>query len=281
MLLSRTIRRLAIITVALASCAFAQDFYSGQPPVKAEGKPLSLVNVGIDQKLNQQLPLDLQFRDELGKPVKLGDYFGKKPVVLTLVYYTCPMLCSEVETGMASVFKVLKFDPGREFDAVSVSINPHETPQDAMNEKQKFMHFYGRPQTESGVHMLVGDQASISALAKAIGYRYSYDAKSGQYSHATSIMVVTPEGKLAQYFYGIEYSPKDLRLALVQASQEKIGSVVDEVLLYCFHYDPSTGRYSAAILNIVKLAGISTVFGLVGFMVISLRRERKYGMAAH
>lgn len=281
MQLSKTIRDLAIITAALTSCAFAQDFYSGQPPVKAEGKPQSILNVGIDQKLNQQLPLDLQFRDELGKPVKLGDYFGKKPVVLTLVYYTCPMLCGEVEIGMASVFKVLKFDPGREFEAVSVSINPHETPQDAMAEKQKFMKFYGRPQTDSGVHMLVGDQASITALAKAVGYRYNYDAKSGQYSHATSIMVVTPEGKLAQYFYGIEYSPKDLRLALVQASQEKIGSIVDAALLYCFHYDPSTGRYSAAILNIVKLAGVSTVFGLFGFVMISLRRDRKLGAAAH
>lgn len=281
MKLNRTIRDLAIITAALVSCAFAQDFYSGQPPVKAEGKPQTLLNVGIDQKLNQQLPLDLQFRDELGKPLKLGDYFGKKPVVLTLVYYTCPMLCEEVETGMASVFKVLKFDPGREFEVVSVSINPHETPQDAMNEKQKFMKFYGRPQTESGVHMLVGDQASITALAKAAGYRYNYDPKSGQYSHATAIMVVTPQGKLAQYFYGIEYSPKDLRLALVQASQEKIGSIVDAALLYCFHYDPSTGHYSATILNIMKVAGVSTVFGLFGFVMLSLRREKKLGAAAH
>lgn len=253
----------------------AQDFYSAPPPKQAEGKPAALTNVGIDQHLDQQLPLDLKFRDEFGKPVKLGDYFGQRPVILTLVYYTCPMLCSEVERGMASTFKVLKFEPGREFDAVSVSINPNETPQDAMAEKEKFMKFYDRPGTESGVHLLVGDQANITALAKAVGFRYGYDSVAKQYSHATAIMVVTPQGKLAQYFYGIEYSPNDVRLALVAASKEKIGNLADAVLLYCFHYDPSTGRYSLAILNVVRVAGLATLFGLVAFMMVSIRRERK------
>lgn len=275
MQLSSTIRRLAIILAACLCTAAAQTLYTEPKSLTPVGKPQQLTGVGIDQRLDQQLPLDLDFKDENGKSVKLGDFFGKKPVVLTMVYYTCPMLCSEVETGMASVFKVLKFNPGREFEAVSVSINPNETPADAMKQKQKFVHFYGRPGTEDGLHFLTGAQPSIAALAKAVGFHYSYDAKSGQYSHATAIMVVTPQGRLAQYFYGIEYSPKDLRLALVQASQEKIGTLADVVLLYCFHYDPSTGKYSATILNILRLAGIGTVFLVGAFMLVSLKRERK------
>ena len=239
------------------------------------GKPESILKVGIDQHLNQQLPLDLKFRDENGAEATLRQYFGSKPIILTMVYYTCPMLCGEVQSGLVSALGILRFDAGREFDVISVSINPSETPADAMAKKKQFLSRYHRAGAEHGWHFLTGDKANIDALAKAMGYRYSYDAKSGQYSHGTAIVVVTPEGKLAQYFYGIEYAPKDLRLALVEASRNKIGNVVDAVMLYCFHYDPASGRYSAQILNVVRLAGLLTVFCMGGFLLVAFRRETR------
>jgi len=265
----------AALLMLLLAGAQAQSLYSGPKALPPQGKPQAIQNVGIDQHLDQQLPLDLQFRDEAGNPVKLGQYFGSKPIILTLVYYTCPMLCSEVQSGLTSALQILKFDAGKEYDVISVSINPEETPQDAMTKKRQFLSRYRREGASAGWHFLTGQKPEIDALAKATGYRYNYDPQTKQYSHATAVMVVTPAGKIAQYFYGIEYAPKDLRLALVQASQNKIGNLTDALLLYCFHYDPTTARYSATVLNIVRLAGLLTVFLMGAFVVINVRREHK------
>ena len=273
MSLVRTIRVSLLAAVVLVAAGAQAQLYSEPKAAVPMGKPESILKVGIDQHLNQQLPLDLKFRDENGAEATLGQYFGSKPIILTMVYYTCPMLCGEVQSGLVSALGILRFDAGREFDVISVSINPSETPADAMAKKKQFLSRYHRAGAEHGWHFLTGDKANIDALAKAVGYRYSYDANSGQYSHGTAIVVVTPEGKLAQYFYGIEYAPKDLRLALVEASKNKIGNVVDAVMLYCFHYDPASGRYSAQILNVVRLAGLVTVFCMGGFLLVALRRE--------
>ena len=275
MRLVRTIRVSLLAVVVLVAAGAQAQLYSEPKAAVPMGKPESILKVGIDQHLNQQLPLDLKFRDENGAEVTLGQYFGSKPIILTMVYYTCPMLCGEVQSGLVSALGILRFDAGREFDVISVSINPSETPADAMAKKKQFLSRYHRAGAEHGWHFLTGDKANIDALAKAMGYRYSYDAKSGQYSHGTAIVVVTPEGKLAQYFYGIEYAPKDLRLALVEASRNKIGNVVDAVMLYCFHYDPASGRYSAQILNVVRLAGLLTVFCMGGFLLVAFRRETR------
>ena len=275
MSLVRTIRVSLLAAVVLVAAGAQAQLYSEPKAAVPMGKPESILKVGIDQHLNQQLPLDLKFRDENGAEVTLGQYFGSKPIILTMVYYTCPMLCGEVQSGLVSALGILRFDAGREFDVISVSINPSETPADAMAKKKQFLSRYHRAGAEHGWHFLTGDKANIDALAKAVGYRYSYDAKSGQYSHGTAIVVVTPEGKLAQYFYGIEYAPKDLRLALVEASRNKIGNLVDAVMLYCFHYDPASGRYSAQILNVVRLAGLLTVFCMGGFLLVAFRRETR------
>src|SRR5437868_8685047 len=196
-----------------------------------------------------------------------------------MVYYTCPMLCSEVLTGLTSTMQVLKFDAGREFQVLSVSINPHETPQDAQRKKKAYTSWYRRPTGENGWHYLTGDEPQIEALAQAVGFRYAIDPKSDsknpQYAHANAIMVLTPEGKLAQYYYGIEFSPKDLRLALVEASKNRIGTLADAVLLYCYHYDPSTGRYGAVVMNLVRLGGILTVLTLGAFMTVMFRRDAR------
>src|SRR5579863_2671602 len=196
-------------------------------------RPPGLKNVGIEQHLNGEIPRDLNFRDETGKSVRLGDYFGKKPLILNLVYYQCPMLCGEVLGGLESALRVLKFDVGKEFDVLTVSFDPKETPEMAAARKAEMLKRYGRAGAADGWHFLTGSQASVDALTKAAGFDYEYDPKTGQFAHATAIMVVTPEGRIAQYYYGVEFAPKDLRLGLVQASQNKIGSIVDEVLLYC------------------------------------------------
>jgi protein SCO1 len=263
----------------MVNAAQAQLYSEPKAPAP-QGKPSQLQNIGIDQKLDQQVPLDLKFRDETGQPVELGKYFGSKPVILAPVYYTCPMLCNEVQGGLASSLAILKFSAGKEFEVVAVSINPRETPEAAQRKKKQFLNRYKRAGAESGVHFLFGDQASIDALMKAIGFRYAYDSKTDQFAHASAIMVLTPQGKLAQYFYGIEYGPNDLRLALVDSSQNKIGSPVDQVLLYCFHYDPASGHFGLVIMNIVRLGGIITVLLMGTFLTISLRRESKMRRAA-
>lgn len=264
--------------VAVVLCAPAWGQFSEPPPaaIPASQRPPGLKNVAIEQHLNEQLPLDVTFRDETGKTVKLGDYFGKEPVVLSFVYYKCPLLCGEVMAGMASALRVLSFQMGKDYQVVTVSFNPNETPEIATAAKAQYVQRYGKPGAAEGWHFLTGQQASIDKLTKAAGFDYEYDPKSGQYAHATGIMIVTPQGKIAQYYYGVEYPPKDLRLGLIQASQGKIGNLVDQVLLYCYHYDPDTGKYGAIISRVLQLAGAATILVLGGFVIIMFRLGSKH-----
>jgi len=242
--------------------------------VPSTGLPTALRDVRIEQKLDAQLPLDLVFRDENGQPVKLGQYFGTKPVVLALVYYDCPMLCTQVLNGMVTSFRVLPFEIGKEFDVVTISFDPRETAQLAAAKKKIYVGYLpDRFQTNAGNgwHFLTGDAESIRQITDAVGFRYHYDEATKQFAHASGIMVATPHGKLSRYFYGIDYPARDLRLGLIESAQDKIGSPVDQLLLYCYHYDPATGRYGAAIMNVMRAAGVLTIIGVVG-MLIFLRR---------
>ncbi len=235
-------------------------------------RPPGLKNVGIQQNLNQQVPADLAFTDDLGRKVKLGDYFGKKPIILNLVYFTCPMLCGEELAGMESALRVLKFDVGKEFDVITISFDPKDTPEAAAKKKGEILRRYKRAGAEQGWHFLVGQQDSIDAVTKAVGFQYEHDAKTDQFAHTTAIMVLTPQGKISQYYYGIEYPPNDLRLALVEASNNKIGNVVDELLLYCYHYDPEKGKYSATVMRILRLMGVATMLCIGTFLFVMIRR---------
>lgn len=238
-------------------------------------KPAILSKVGIDQRIGNTIPLNLTFRDDAGRSVRLADYFGKRPVVMALAYYECPMLCTQVLNGMVHALRPLDFQPGRDYDVVVVSINPRETPALAAQKKATYVADYGRPETAAGWHFLTGDEASIHALAGAIGFRYAYDENIQQYAHGAAIYVLTPQGRLAQYFYGIEFPSRDVRLAMVESSHGKLGSVVDQVLLLCYHYDPTTGKYGAAIMDAVRIGGVLTLLALGGFLFVSLRRDRR------
>ena len=261
----------ALLSVCLSTLASGQGMTQGIMSPPANMRPPALKNVGIDQHLNEQIPPNLTFRDETGKTVQLADYFGKKPMILNLVYYQCPMLCGEVLSGLESALRVLKFDVGKEFDVLTISFDPKETPEMAAVKKAEYLKRYGRSGAADGWHFLTGPQNSIDALTQAAGFQYQYDPKSGQFAHATAIMVLTPEGKIAQYYYGVEFAPKDLRLGLVQASQHKIGNLVDEVLLYCYHYNPDTGKYGAIISRVLKIAAGATILVLGTFLVLMLR----------
>jgi protein SCO1/2 len=265
-------RLLALGTLFLALPCFGQGMTQGIMSPPANVRPPGLVNVGIEQRLNEQIPLDLAFRDESGKAVRLQDYFGKKPLILNLVYYQCPMLCSEVLAGLTGALRVLKFDIGKDFDVLTVSFDPKDTPEMAAAKKAEYLNRYKRPGAETGWHFLTGPQDSITAITKAAGFQYQYDPKTGQFAHATAIMVLTPEGKISQYYYGVEFAPKDLRLGLVQASDHKIGNVVDEVLLYCYHYDPATGKYGAVVERILRLSAMATIL-VMGVTIIVLFRR--------
>ena len=277
----------AVIACMFVLPAWGQGLTPGPLSPPANVRPPGLKNVGIEQRLNEQIPPDLAFRDENGNPVKLGDYFGKRPMILNLVYYQCPMLCGEVLTGLESAMRVLKFDAGKEFDVLTVSFDPKETSEMAAAKKADYLRRYGRPGAAAGWHFLTGPAASIDALTKAAGFQYQYDPQSGQFAHSTAIMVLTPQGKIAQYYYGVEFAPKDLRLGLIQASQNKIGTVVDQVLLYCYHYDPNTGKYGAIISRVLQLAAGATVLILGTFLLVMFRMtpasiaERKYPAANH
>jgi protein SCO1/2 len=235
--------------------------------------PAPLRQVGIDQRLNNQVPLNLVFADENGQQVELGKYFGRKPVILSLVYYDCPMLCTQVLNGLAGSLKALKFDVGREFEVVTVSFDPREKPELARQKKDGYMARYGREGGGAGWHFLTGDEASIKALADAVGFRFAWDEETKQFAHASGIMILTPDGKVSRYFYGIEYAPRDMQLGLVEASNNKIGSPVDQILLYCFHYDPQTGKYGFAIMNAIRITGFATFFGLALLIIMMKRRE--------
>jgi protein SCO1/2 len=261
------------VLLVLAASALAQNMSTGGimgPPASA--KPVGMDDVGIHQRLEQQIPLDLTFRDESGKTVQLGNYIGKKPVILNFVYYRCPMLCPELLIGLESSLKVLKFNVGKEFDVVTVSFDPNDTPQVAASKKADIIKRYGRPGAENGWHFLTGQAQSITALAEAAGFQYRFDKKTGQFAHATAIMVLTSEGKLSQYYYGVDFSPKDLRLSLIQASDNKIGTLTDAVLLYCFHYDPATGKYSLLIGRVIQVAGGLTILLLGGMLLLLSKR---------
>jgi len=264
----------SITPLLLISAAWGQGMTQGIMSPPANVRPPYLTNVGIEQRLDGQVPPDLAFVDETGRPVKLGDYFGKKPLILNLVYYTCPMLCGEVLTGLSASLKMVKFDVGNEFDVITVSFNPKETPALAARKKQEYLRRYGRPNAAAGWHFLTGAAGPINALTKAVGFQYQYDASKNQYAHATAIMVLTPQGRISRYFYGIDFPPKDLRMGLVEASQGKIGNAIDQVLLYCYHYDPTVGKYGAVVSNMLKIGGALTILVLGGMILIFIRLEK-------
>jgi protein SCO1/2 len=238
-------------------------------------RPAALQGVGIDQRLNDPVPLDLMFRDEAGHAVKLGSYFTDKPVILALVYYECPMLCTLTLNGLVRAMRALPFDAGAQYTIVTVSFNPRETWPQAAAKKKTYLAAYARPGGESGWHFLTGDEPAIRQLTQAVGFHYTYDPQSGQYAHATGLVILTPRGRISRYFYGVEFSPRDLRLALVEASANRIGSLVDAVLLFCFHYDPATGKYGLLIMRVIRLAGAATVLILGMFMTVMLWREKQ------
>lgn len=274
-----TIRSVAVALVLLACLnqhVVAQAAPKGElGQVPGSQKPAILEKVGIDQHLNQQIPLDLTFVDENGQPVQLRQYFGQKPVIMTMVYFQCPMLCSEVMSGLTFTLNGMSgFNVGREFNVITVSFDPRDTPQAARENKERYLRSYRRAGSEQGWHFLVGKKDQIDALAQALGFRYAWDAENQQFAHASGIMLLTPDGHIAQYYYGISYDPGNIRLGLVEASQGKIGNIVDQVLLYCYHYDPRQGKYGAAIFNILRISALATVLVLGGFVLLMVRRER-------
>ena len=252
----------------------AQPSYSLQDGNLKPALPGALRGVGIDQRLDDQVPLNLTFHDEAGRDVPLSSFFHPgKPVVLALVYYRCPMLCTQILNGVESSLKAVSLDPGRDFEVLSVSFDPKDTPELAAAKKQMILRRYGRPNTANGWHFLTADERNSRALADAVGFHYKYDPKTDQYAHASGIMVLTPDGHISKYFYGVEYAPRDLRLGLVEASQNKIGNPVDQILLFCYHYDPATGKYGALTINILRAS--AGLFAVVcgAFLVFALRRD--------
>jgi protein SCO1/2 len=236
--------------------------------------PKILQNVGFDQRLNEQVSLSLPFTDEEGQRVTLGEYFGDKPVILVLAYYRCPMLCTQVLNGLVQGLREMPFTIGKEFRVVTVSFDPQETTEMAAAKKRTYLHSYGKPEAAAGWHFLTGDEQSIGRLTRAVGFRYAYDPASEQFAHAAGIVILTPTGKISRYFYDVHYSGRDLRLGLVEASKNKIGSPIDRILLFCFHYDPTTGKYGAAIMNFVRAGGVLTVVGLGLMFGLLMRGER-------
>lgn len=262
------------ISKVLQSRGFQGPPQGGASAQSSSVLPTQLKDVGIDQKLNNRVPLDLVFHDETGKTVRLGDYFGKKPVVISLIYFNCPQLCPMVENGLLESLREVRFNIGDQFDVLTVSFDPRDTPAQAFMKRATYLSMYNRKGAAAGWHFLTGDEASITALTQALGFRFRYDPKIDQFSHATAIVVLTPEGRVARYFYGIRYPAGDVRLALVEASQGKIGSPVDAVLLYCSHYDPATGKYSLLISRVLFIAGLVTVILLGGLLLVMFRGGR-------
>jgi len=267
---------MAMLLISTRAFAQPQGPLSVPPPGKAATEQIPMLkDVGIDQHLNTQIPLNLTFSDESGQEVKLGQFFGTRPVVLALVYYECPMLCTYVLNGLTGSLEGIAFKAGKEFDVVVVSFDPGETPAIAAEKKQFFLKRYGHPDAAPSVHFLTGREESIKALTGAVGFRYAYDPQIDQFAHPAAITILTGDGRISRYLYGIEFSPRDLKLALVEASEGKIGTLVDQALLFCYHYDPETGKYGLVILNLVRLAGALTLVALGGSIFFSLRRERR------
>lgn len=277
------IRSSLIIGLTLAVAAFAQTPPGGQPGWDAAAPKLSpspdkpnqslLNDIGIDQKLGAQVSPDLQFTDETGKTVHLSDYLGKRPVILSLVYYQCPMLCTMSLNDLTRAMGAMPLNPGEDFEIVTVSFDPREGPDLAKAKKNRYVHEYKKPKAGESWHFLTGDEPNIAAITKAVGFRYAWDEKFGQYAHAAGFVVLTPSGKVARYFYGVDYSSKDMRLAITEASENKISRPVEAIILYCYHYDPSTGRYSLSILRLMKILASITALGLGTYMFVNFRRD--------
>jgi protein SCO1/2 len=257
----------------LAAVAALLPSMAGAQALPADTRPPALKEVGFDQRLGEALPLDLALRDESGRTVALRDFFGRRPVVLSIVYYDCPMLCTLTLNGLVGALLPLSFDVGREFEVVTVSFDPREGPELARAKKASYLQRYKRPGAAEGWHFLTGDEAALRSLTTAVGFRYAWDERTRQFAHPAGIVVLTPEGRIARYLYGIEYAPKDLRLALVESAAGRIGNAVDQVLLFCYRYDPQTGRYGAMIMRMVRVAALATLAGL-GALIFVLRRPR-------
>jgi len=252
----------------------ANPGYKREPGMPASAVPAALRDIGFDQNIDQKLPLDTEFKDEAGRSVRLGDYFGKRPVVLLFAYFDCPMLCTQVINGLSSALGVLSLEPGQDFEIVTISFDPRDTPKSAAAKKAVYIERYKHPGAAQAWHFLTGDPPAIARVTKAAGFRYVWDKETQQFAHPTGVIVVTPDGRLARYLFGIEYGPRDLRYAIVEASAGKVGNAVDALLLYCYHYDPATGRYGFAIMSTLRLAGLATVLALGSFIVVMIRRER-------
>jgi protein SCO1/2 len=271
--MNRVRTAIGIAALLLAACALdAQTVPSNMGPAAAT-MPAALQNVGFEPPLNGQIPLDLGFRDESGRDVRLRDYFGQKPVVLAFVYYNCPMLCNQVQQGVVGTLRMLSFSPVRDYEVVFVSFDPRETPDMAAEKKKIALTHFRRPESASGWHFLTGSKESIDAATHAANFRYSFDAKTNFFAHASGVMILTPDGRISRYFYGVEYPGRDMRLGLVEASAGKIGTPIDHVLLFCYQYDPSAATYSASILKIIRLAGVLTVVCIVGGILFFRRRD--------
>jgi len=277
-------KRLAIailVTVLWTAVGHAQmtgspvPGYKREPGMTASAVPAALREIGFDQHIGSRLPLDTFVRDEAGRPVPLSTYFGGRPVILVFAYYSCPMLCSLVFNGLASAVGVLSLEPGRDFDVVTISFDPHDNAATAAAKKTAYLERYRHAGAAEGSHFLTADLASIEQLTKAAGFRYVWDASTQQFAHPTGIIVVTPDGRLARYLFGIDYGPRDLRLALVEASAGRVGTAVDSLLLYCYHYDPMTGRYGFIVMRALRVAGVATVLALTAFIGLLIRRDRR------
>lgn len=271
----------ALLIALAATTASAQSNVPGVNPdasAPSTQMPSVLADVRFDQRLNEQLPLDVRFKDEEGRDVALGDYFGTRPVVLAFVYYECPMLCTQVLNGLTTSLTVLDETVGREFDVVAISFDARETPALANGKKKSHLDRYKRPESAGGWHFLTGDEASIKAVTQAAGFNYVWDEKTQQFAHPSGIIVATPEGKLSRYFFGIEYAARDVKFALMESSAGRIGNAIDQLLLYCYHYDPATGSYGFVAMGAVRIGGALTVLALVGFVVISIRRDMRAGL---
>jgi protein SCO1 len=271
------IRRVSLALALATSLALAGELCATAPgaPVEAPLPAPPLKDIGFDQRIGEAVPLDLAFKDEAGKAVHLRDFLGRRPVILSLVYFDCPMLCGMTTDGLVRSLRALRLSVGTDFDVLSVSFDPRETPEMASAKKGPVMRQYGRKGGAEGWHFLTGDKASVDALTSAVGFRYVWDADQKQFAHATGVLILTPQGRIARYFFGIEYPAKDLRLGLVEASEEKLGNAVDQLLLLCYHYDPKTGRYTATVRNLLRGGAVVTIVAVAGLVLTLLRREKR------
>lgn len=273
------LRKTAIIGGLLAALPLSAQMAPDNTGTPSNGMPAILRDVNFRPELNAQIPLNAEFKDEAGKSVKIGDYFGQqKPVLLAFVYYGCPMLCTQLEQGVVGSLRMLSFNPGRDYEVVFVSFDDRDTPEMAAEKKATAIDHFRRKETAPGWHFLSGSKESIAALTNACNFHFSYDAKNNLFAHASGITLLTPDGHISRYFYGVEFPGRDLRLGLVDASQGRIGTPVDKMLLFCFQYDPSAARYSATILGVMRVMAVATVICLVGLIVIYRRRDLR---AAH